>query len=102
MARKYKNSIPFEEYFCEKYNTKEDIREYLNFALDEYLQDGDFNVFYRSLELCIKAQDSISGFAKKIDLSAMSLYNIVNGKKEPRISTLAKILNELDLKLRVA
>jgi len=102
MTKKYKNSVTFEEGFCELYKTHEDIRDFLNVSLEEYLEDGDFNGFYRCLELAIKAQDSIAGFAKKVELSKMSLYNIVNGKKEPRISTLAKILNELGLQLKVA
>ena len=102
MTKEYKNSITFEEAFVERYKTKEDIRDFLNVALDDYLEDGDFNGFYKCLELAIKAQDSIAGFAKKVELSKMGLYNIVNGKKEPKISTLAKILNELGLKLKVA
>ena len=45
---------------------------------------------------------SMQGFAEKIDLSRTSLYNIINGKKEPKITTLAKILKELGLTLKVA
>jgi|GluameStandDraft_1065615.scaffolds.fasta_scaffold00259_59 probable addiction module antidote protein len=99
---KYKNSISFEEGFCEIFNTEEDLKDYLTFAFEEYLQDGDFNVFCRSLELVIKSRDTINGFAKKVDLSKMGLYNIINGKKEPKIRTLAKILKELGCTLKIA
>ena len=62
---KYKNSISFEEGFCEIFNTEEDLKDYLTFAFEEYLQDGDFNVFCRSLELVIKSRDTISSMVKK-------------------------------------
>ena len=78
------------------------MKEYLSYAFEKYLEDGDFNVFYRALELVIKSRDTMQGFADKVDLSKMGLYNIVKGKKEPKITTLAKILKELGLTLKVA
>jgi len=100
--KRYKNSVPMDEVFCEIFDTEEKLKEYLSYAFDEYLQDGNFNVFYRSLEMVIKARYTMKGFAKKVDLSKMGLYNIVKGKKEPKITTLAKILKELDLTLKIA
>ncbi len=98
----YKNSISFEEGFCQIFDTEEKLKEYLSFAFEQYLEDGDFNIFYRSLELVIKSRDTMTGFARKVDLSKMGLYNIVKGKKEPKITTLAKILKELGCTLKVA
>lgn len=98
----YKNSGTLDELFCKTFNSTEDLKEYLQYAFEEYLEDGDFNVFYRSLELVIKSRDTMTGFARKVDLSKMGLYNIVKGKKEPKITTLAKILKELDLTLKIA
>ena len=100
--KRYNNSVPMDEVFCEIFDTQEKQRDYLTFAFEEYLNDGDFNVFYRSLELVIKARYTMKGFAEKVDLSQMGLYNIVKGKKEPKITTLAKILKELDLTLKIA
>ncbi len=99
---KYKNSVSFEDGFAMVFDTEDKLKDYLTFAFEEYLNDGDFNVFYRSLELVIKARYTMKGFAEKVDLSQMGLYNIVKGKKEPKITTLAKILKELDLTLKIA
>lgn len=98
----YKNSISMDEAFCLTFDNETEIKEYLSFAFEQYLNDGNFNVFYRALELVIKSQDTMTGFAAKIDLSKVSLYNIVKGKKEPKITTLAKILKELNLSLKIA
>ena len=98
----YKNTISLDEAFVQVFDNEEDIKEYLSYAFDQYIEDGNFNVFYRALELVIKSKDSMQGFAEKIDLSRTSLYNIIQGKKEPKITTLVKILKELGLTLKVA
>ncbi len=98
----YKNSISMENAFSQVFDTEEDLKEYLSYAFEQYIEDGNFNVFYRALELAIKSRDTMQGFAGKVDLSRMGLYNIIQGKKEPKITTLAKILKELGLTLKVA
>ena len=67
-----------------------------------YLDDGDFNGFYRSLEYVIKAQDTITNFAHRTNMSRAALYNIFRNRKEPKIQTIAKILAELGYKIKVA
>ena len=98
----YKNSISLDEAFIQTFDNEKDVKEYLSYAFEQYIEDGNFNVFYRALELVIKSKDSMQGFAEKIDLSRTSLYNIIQGKKEPKITTLVKILKELGLTLKVA
>ena len=96
------NSISMDDAFIQIFNNEEDLKEYLSYAFEQYIEDGNFNVFCRALELAIKARDTMQGFSEKINLSRMGLYNIIQGKKEPKITTLAKILKELGLTLKVA
>lgn len=97
-----KNSISMNEAFVQTFDNEEDLKEYLSYAFEQYIEDGNFNVFYRALELAIKSRDTMQGFSAKVDLSRMGLYNIIQGKKEPKITTLAKILKELGLTIKVA
>ena len=99
---KYKNSTSIEKIMEEYLKTPEDIKEYLNAALELYLEEGDFNAFYRSLEYVVKAKGSLSEFANKTGISRTNLYNIFQSKKEPKIQTVAKILKELGFSLKVA
>ena len=99
---KYKNSTSIEKIMKEYLKTPEDIKAYLNATLELYIEEGDFNAFYRSLEYVIKAQGSVSEFANKTGLSRTNLYNIFQSKKEPKIQTVAKILKELGYTLKVA
>ena len=100
--KKYKNSVPLEDVFCELFNDKEKLKDFLDSAFGEYIKTGDFDCFYRSLELVIKAQSTMDGFAKKINISKMGLYNVIKGKKEPKITTLVKIFNGLGYTLKVS
>ena len=97
-----KNSIPYNE-LEEKYMANTEFqKEYLNLSLEEYLTDGDFNKFYKSLEKVIKSRESISSFAKKVNIDRSNLYTLFNGEKVPRLDTIAKILKELGYSIKVA
>jgi len=99
---KYKNSTSIEEVMEKYLKTPDEIKAYLNAALELYIEDGDFGAFYRSLEYVIKAQGNLSDFAQRTGLSRTNLYNIFQSKKEPKIQTIAKILKELGFSLYVA
>ncbi len=97
-----KNTIPYnelEEKYMEDYEYQ---KEYLNLSLEEYITDGDFNKFYKSLEKVIKSRESISSFAQKVNIDRSNLYTLFNGKKVPRLDTIAKILKELGYTIKVA
>ena len=72
------------EFIIEQLKDEEFQKEYMNESLAEYINDGDFSAFFRSLELVIKSRDSISGFCKKAGIYRAMLYQIFNGEKEFR------------------
>ena len=90
------------EFIIEQLKDEEFQKEYMNESLAEYINDGDFNAFFRSLELVIKSRDSISGFCEKAGIDRAMLYQIFNGKRVPRVDTLAKILKTLGYNLKIA
>ena len=100
--KEIKNTIDFENYLVNDLKSDEDIKLYLNASLKDYLEDGDFNSFYRALEIVIKAKDTVAGFAKKTGLSRSHLYRLFKSEKEPKFSTIIKIFQELGFELEVA
>ena len=96
------NGYNFEDYVLKELDNPEFQKEYLNQALQEYINDGDFNLFFKSLERVIKSRESVSAFANKVSIDRTNLYSIFNGKKIPRMDTIAKILKELGYSLKVA
>ena len=97
-----KNSLDLENFLINDLKSNEDIKLYLNASLKDYLEDGDFNSFFRALEIAIKAKDTVSGFAKKIGVSRTHLYSLFRSEKEPKFSTIIKIFQELGFELEVA
>lgn len=100
--KELKNTMDLESYIVNNLKSDEDIKLYLNASLKDYLEDGDFNSFYRALEIVIKAKDTITGFAKKIGMSRTHLYSIFKAEKEPKFSTIAKIFQELGYEFKIA
>ena len=92
----------FNDFVLEQLKDENFQKEYMNESLAEYVETGDFNAFFRSLENVIKSRDSISGFCEKAGIDRALLYDIFNGKRIPRIDTLAKILKTLGYNLQVA
>lgn len=102
MERRYKNSVPWEEVIIEKLKDEKFAKEYLNLSLMEYIDDGDFNRFFKSLERVVKARMSIREFAKQAELDRANLHAIFNGKKKPQFRTVLKILTKLGYTFKVA
>lgn len=100
--KELKNTIDFEQYLINDLKTEEDIKLYLNASLKDYLEDGDFNSFYRALETVIKAKSTVSDFAKKTGISRSHLYSLFKNEKEPKFSTIVKIFRELGYELEIA
>ena len=92
----------FNDFVLEQLKDEEFQKEYMNDSLVQYVNDGDFNAFFRSLAMVIRSRDSISGFCKKAGIDRAMLYDIFAGKRVPRVDTLAKILKALGYNLKVA
>ena len=65
------------EFIIEQLKDTEFQKEYMNESLAQYINDGDFNAFFHSLELVIKSRDSISGFCAKAGIDRAMLYQIL-------------------------
>lgn len=95
-------SISHEEYLIQQLQDSEYQKAYLNATIEEFLEDGDFDLFFQSLELVIKSRESITDFAKKAGVTRAALYEMFKGERVPRLDTVGKILKELGFKLNVA
>lgn len=97
-----KYSITLDEFMTELLQDEELAKEYLNNSFMNYIDDGDFKMFFKSLERVVKARTSISKFAKQAELDRANLHAIFNGKKKPQFRTVLKILSKLGYTFKVA
>ena len=98
----FSNTISHEEYVINQLKDSEYQKEFLNATIEEFLEDGDYDVFFQSLELVIKSRESISDFAKNAGVTRAALYEMFKGERVPRLDTVGKILKQLGFKLKVA
>ena len=68
---------------------------WLRQCIEDYIQDGNFTVFYRALERVVKSRTTISQLARDLNMNRSNLSEILNGKIEPKMQTAFKILNIL-------
>jgi len=97
-----KYSVPWDEVANELLQDEELAKGYLNDSFMNYIEDGDFKMFFKALERVVKARVSIREFAKQAEMDRANLHAIFNGKKKPQFRTVLKILAKLGYTLRVA
>ena len=85
----------------------QDVNEqalWLQVALDEYLQDGDFDAFYMALEKVIEVRNiSVRKMSKDLELSRSNIIKLLDGqtKTAPKIDTLVKIFDYLNFEIKI-
>ena len=102
MTKKYKNSIPLDDFMIDYLKDKERAKGFINSSLETYIEDGDINEFLHSLELVLKSRQSLKSFCEETNLSRSNLYGVFSGKKKPQLNTVLKILAKLGYTLKVA
>ena len=100
-------NIDFDDYLQEKLKDPEYQREWLRTTVLEYIRTGNYEDFFSDLEDVIKANTTITAFARKIDMDRVQLIKILKGKtKAPTITTVSKILDglgyEINIRLKTA
>jgi len=94
-------SIQFDDFLQEQLKDEEFQKEYLRFNIEDYSQNGDYSLFFKSLERVVKARTSVSEFAKKINVNRSNLSNILKGKVQPSFDMTMKILRGLGAEFEI-
>lgn len=97
-----KYSTDWNDFMLEQLKDEEFAKGYLNESLMEYVENGDFKLFFKSLEDVVKARSSVRKFAQKAELDRANLCAILKGKRKPQLHTVLKILSELGYSFKVA
>lgn len=84
-----------DEYMQERLKDEEFQYEWLRQSIEDYIFDGDFSAFYRAIERVVKARTTVSQLARDLNMNRGNLSEILNGKIEPKMQTMLKILGSL-------
>jgi len=93
----------FEDVQVEHYRKHpEELKTYVEVALEEYQEDGDEKEFLYSLSMATKAAGGFSKLSRHTGLNRANLYRALSKKKDPRFSTVMSVIQSLGLSLKVA
>lgn len=99
-----KENVRFEDDLNEHLQDPNEQALWLQVALDEYLNDRDFDAFYACLEKIIEIRNiSVRKMSKDLELSRSNVIKLLNGKTKtaPKIDTLVKIFDYLDFEIKI-
>ncbi|MFI3300578.1 MAG: helix-turn-helix domain-containing protein [Candidatus Gastranaerophilales bacterium] len=92
----------FDEHMEEVLQDEEYLKMYLSASIGDFIETGDYEVFFATLERAVRSKNSINNFSKKTGITRKALYEIFRGERVPRFDTVGKILKELGYTLNIA
>jgi probable addiction module antidote protein len=97
-----KNTVSYQEALVESLKDVDEAEAYLNVALDEYDQDGDYEAFMLALKNIADANGGVNQLAKKTHLNRQNLYRVLSKDGNPRLDTLSAVIHGPGFKLSVS
>ena len=91
----------YEEWLIESLKNKKEAAAYLQVALEEYQDDGDFEAFLLALRHVAEAQGGIGKLSKKTHLNRESLYKTLSSKGNPKLQTIGLLLKGLGFEFHI-
>ena len=90
-----------DDFMQEQLQDEEFQYAWLRQCIEDYIQDGNFAVFYRAIERVVKARTTVSQLARDLNMNRGNLSEILNGKIEPKMQTAFKILKGLGYEITI-
>ena len=90
-----------ENYLKIQFQEEENIKEYINAALEQYFEDHNKELFLASLKEVIQAKGGVSEFSKRTHINRQHIYRMLSTKGNPSFNNIGSLLTALGLKLQV-
>lgn len=91
----------YHEDLIESLKDDNEAEAYLQVALEEYDEDGDYEAFMLALKNLAEAKGGINELSKKTHLNRQNLYRVLSKSGNPRLDTLSNIIHALGFRLTV-
>lgn len=100
-VKKASNGENYQDWLIERLQDKEETIIYLQAALDEYQKDGNTEALLLAFRHVALAQGGVARLATKANLNRETLYRTLSHKGNPKLQTLAKLLNAFGFELMI-
>lgn len=102
MTKKIKKpAVSYDETIALYLKNKKNRKAYLQATLDEYLENGDTDLFLLALQNIAKSEGGFSELSKKTGLNRESLYKSLSKGGNPAFRNILSILQSFGASLRV-
>jgi len=93
----------FDEVQIERYKKHpQELKSYIQTALNEYQKDGDERAFLSALSVAARVHGGFSKLSRETGLNRENLYRALSEHADPKLSTVLQVLNGLKLSLKIA
>ena len=90
-----------ENYLKDQFQDEENVKEYINAALEQYFEDHSKELFLASLKEVIKAKGGVTEFSRQVHINRQHIYKMLSDKGNPSFDNIGSLLIALGLKLQV-
>lgn len=90
-----------ENYLKDQFQDEENVKEYINAALEQYFEDHNKELFLASLKEVIKAKGGVTEFSRQVHINRQHIYKMLSDKGNPSFDNIGSLLIALGLKLQV-
>ena len=90
-----------DNYLKDQFQDEENVKEYINAALEQYFEDHNKELFLASLKEVIQAKGGIAVFSKHAHINRQHIYRMLSDKGNPSFDNIGSLLIALGLKLQV-
>jgi len=90
-----------DNYLKAQFQDEENVKEYINAALEQYFEDHNKELFLASLKEVIQAKGGVAEFSKQAHINRQHIYRMLSDKGNPSFDNIGSLLIALGLKLQV-
>ena len=90
-----------DNYLGDQFQDDENVKEYINAALEQYFEDHNKELFLASLKEVIQAKGGVTEFSKHSHINRQHIYRMLSDKGNPSFENIGSLLIALGLKLQV-
>jgi probable addiction module antidote protein len=90
-----------DNYLGDQFQDDENVKEYINAALEQYFEDHNKELFLSSLKEVIQAKGGVTEFSKHSHINRQHIYRMLSDKGNPSFENIGSLLIALGLKLQV-
>ena len=90
-----------ENYLKDQFQDEDNVKEYINAALEQYFEDHNKELFLASLKEVIMAKGGVTEFSRQVHINRQHIYKMLSDKGNPSFDNIGSLLIALGLKLQV-